>query len=176
MGSERERQRLLFPHVSSPLDVPSSKISYTKDPFVLRKVEEEVGSDNGQPVKKALTALSARCQNLGRVRERCGQPAKRPALLQALIYEPFRHLLRPPLSSLPRSINIINPTSQQLEESWRGEKASGGGRGRNFKECFFAVAEEATMKPMKNSALGSWKGGKKQFQLRRGIPPFCAAR
>ena len=31
------------------------------------------------------------------------------------------------------------------------ERAGGG---RNFKECFFAVAEEeATMKPMKNSAL-----------------------
>ena len=172
VGSERERQRLLFPHVSSPLDVPSSKISYTKDPFVLRKVEEEVGSDNGQPVKKALTALSARCQNLGRVREGCGQPAKRPALLQALIYEPFRHLLRPPLfpaASTPSPRQVNNWSERG------GEKGSGIG-GRNFKECFFAVAEEATMKPMKNSALGSRKGGKKQFQLRRGIPPFCAAR
>ena len=35
--------------------------------------------------------------------------------------------------------------------------------------------EKATMKPMKNSALGSRKGGKKQFQLRRrGIPPLNA--
>ena len=63
------------------------------------------------------------------------QPAKRPALLQALIYEPLRHLQRPlPLSPLFPAASTSS-TRQVNNWSERGEKGSGGGR--NFKECFF---------------------------------------
>lgn len=84
--------------------------------------------------------------------------AGRPALLRALIYEPLRHLQRPlpPLSPLfpAASTSSTRQVNNWSEREGRRERERAGG-GRNFKECFFAVAEEeeATMKPMKNSAL-----------------------